>query len=549
MDFESLKNQVSNLTLYDLKAGVRKVQNAVMNLTEMEAKVREATNGDPWGASASLMQEIAQGTHNYQQLNEIMPMIYKRFTDKTAEEWRQIYKALQLLEFLCKNGSERVIDDARSHLSLLRMLRQFHYIDQNGKDQGVNVRNRSAELVKLLSDVDTIRSERKKARANRNKYGGVEGGMGMGGGFSSGSRYGGFGSETGGFGGYQGEVYGDGGGFGGRETDFSGTQRRGDQFEEYDEADDFETSRPTRSTASRTTAPTTTARRDPPKPKEPEQDLFDFGDDQSATMQSSGKAPAAQSGGLDDFGGLQSSTANDDDDFDDFQSATSPAATQPVANPLAGIAPPPTTSTTTSATQFAAPKPVAPGQAAGLNNIFTTTSPAPSTTSSIMSPTTSTFSPPPAQKPVQPLQPTGFKPSGPNYFTSVPVSINSQSAATSNASTPLGGVTPSYTSSTSAASLGKPTSKPAAGKGGDAFGDLWSTASTKAGVKGTTGPQKGPDLASMAKAKSQAGIWGAASAASSTTPRPGGMASSTNTASGPAKPSTPLGNGLDDLLG
>ena len=50
-----------------------------------------------------------------------MPMIYKRFTEKSAEEWRQIYKALQLMEFLVKNGSERVIDDARSHLSLLKM--------------------------------------------------------------------------------------------------------------------------------------------------------------------------------------------------------------------------------------------------------------------------------------------------------------------------------------------------------------------------------------------------------------------------------------------
>jgi hypothetical protein len=38
------------------------------------------------------MQEIANGTHSYQLLNEIMPLIYKRFTDKTAEEWRQIYK-------------------------------------------------------------------------------------------------------------------------------------------------------------------------------------------------------------------------------------------------------------------------------------------------------------------------------------------------------------------------------------------------------------------------------------------------------------------------
>lgn len=30
MDFSSLKEQVSNLTLYDLKAGVRKVQNGML---------------------------------------------------------------------------------------------------------------------------------------------------------------------------------------------------------------------------------------------------------------------------------------------------------------------------------------------------------------------------------------------------------------------------------------------------------------------------------------------------------------------------------------
>lgn len=30
MDFDSLKAQVSNLTLYDLKAGVRKVQNGTL---------------------------------------------------------------------------------------------------------------------------------------------------------------------------------------------------------------------------------------------------------------------------------------------------------------------------------------------------------------------------------------------------------------------------------------------------------------------------------------------------------------------------------------
>lgn len=49
-------------------------------------------------------------------------------------------QALQLLEYLVKHGSERVVDDARSHISTLKMLRNFHYIDEKGKDEGVNGR-------------------------------------------------------------------------------------------------------------------------------------------------------------------------------------------------------------------------------------------------------------------------------------------------------------------------------------------------------------------------------------------------------------------------
>lgn len=132
-----------------------------------------------------------------------MPVIYKRFTEKEARDWRQIYKALQLLEYLVKHGSERVVDDARSHLSMIKMLRNFHYVDEKGKDQGINVRNRSKELAELLSDLDRVRQERKKAKINKNKYGGVgNDGMSHGGGggmsftTASGSRYGGFGSDS-----------------------------------------------------------------------------------------------------------------------------------------------------------------------------------------------------------------------------------------------------------------------------------------------------------------------------------------------------------------
>lgn len=35
---------------------------------------------------------LSSADSNSQLLNEIMPMIYKRFTEKASEEWRQIYK-------------------------------------------------------------------------------------------------------------------------------------------------------------------------------------------------------------------------------------------------------------------------------------------------------------------------------------------------------------------------------------------------------------------------------------------------------------------------
>ncbi|KAJ0122558.1 golgi to endosome transport protein [Diaporthe amygdali] len=544
MDLNSLKDTVSNLTLYDIKAGVRKVQNAVMNYTEMESKVREATNNEPWGASSSVMQEIANGTFNYQTLNEIMPMIYRRFTEKAAEEWRQIYKALQLLEYLIKHGSERVIDDARSHLTLLKMLRQFHFIDQNGKDQGINVRNRAKELTDLLGDVDRIRSERKKARANKAKYTGVEGGAGLGGGFSSGSssRYGGFGSESGGygggnsanFGGYSGGVYGDGGGFGGESSDFRDTSRRtggGDQFEEYDEFDGHDNPEPARrKTTERAGTKKTTpapAPAEPPKKKEPEVDLFSFDD---PAPSSSSAAPAAPSNGS----GLASlsttsapaAAANDDDDFDDFQSATPAGQTSVPQSSAFGN---PLMTSNASGATFAAPAPVsAPANLTDMMGFSSMTPPPASSTTTTPAANYSSFSTPLASSTTmspaanKPLG-GGYQPSGPNYFTSVQ-SATPQAASTPTSAGGMAALRPTGTGSSAA-------KKPA---GGDAFGALWANASGTGSKKQSTAG--GPALGQLAKEKSSAGIWGAPATQS----KPAGS----------SQPSANTGSsGLDDLLG
>lgn len=183
-----------------------------------------------------------------------------------------------------KHGSERVVDDARSHLSTIKILRNFHYIDEAGKDQGINVRNRAKEISELLSDIEHIRQERRKARANRTKY--------QGGGnsdFVPGSgtgRYGGFGSDSfyggGGFNGAFGSATGSGGGRG-------STAR--ESFDAYDAGDDED-----QVGSSRHTAPSRGASEAPPTSKKAEKvaDLFSFDDDEPAQTGASQDA-------LDDF--------------------------------------------------------------------------------------------------------------------------------------------------------------------------------------------------------------------------------------------------------
>ena len=49
---------------------VDKATNLVMNYTETESKVRDATNDDPWGPSGQQMGEIASFTFTYEQVSQ-----------------------------------------------------------------------------------------------------------------------------------------------------------------------------------------------------------------------------------------------------------------------------------------------------------------------------------------------------------------------------------------------------------------------------------------------------------------------------------------------
>eukprot|EP00117_Sycon_ciliatum_P006396 scpid38346/ scgid2234/ Clathrin interactor 1; Clathrin-interacting protein localized in the trans-Golgi region; Enthoprotin; Epsin-4; Epsin-related protein len=149
-----------------------KVTNVVMSYTEVEAKVREATNEDPWGPHGTIMSEIAAYTYTYEQFPEAMSMLWKRMLDKSPN-WRRTYKSLLLLTYLVRNGSEKVVTSAREHLYDLRALENYKFVDEVGKDQGVNIRNKVKDLVALVQDSARLRDERRAAKKTRDKYVGV----------------------------------------------------------------------------------------------------------------------------------------------------------------------------------------------------------------------------------------------------------------------------------------------------------------------------------------------------------------------------------------
>lgn len=144
------------------------MKNIVHNYSEAEIKVREATSNDPWGPSSSLMSEIADLTYNVVAFSEIMSMIWKRLNDH-GKNWRHVYKAMTLMEYLIKTGSERVAQQCKENIYAIQTLKDFQYVDRDGKDQGVNVREKAKQLVSLLKDDERLKEERAHALKTKEK--------------------------------------------------------------------------------------------------------------------------------------------------------------------------------------------------------------------------------------------------------------------------------------------------------------------------------------------------------------------------------------------
>ncbi|XP_076864174.1 uncharacterized protein epn1b isoform X2 [Brachyhypopomus gauderio] len=145
----------------------RTLKNLVQNFSEAEVKVREATSNDPWGPSSSQMADISDLTYNVVACGEIMSMLWKRLNDD--KNWRHVYKSLTLLEYLLKTGSDRIPKQSQENIHIIKPLLEYRFTDKDGKDQGVNVREKAKIVMVLIQDEEKRKEEREFAMKTKDK--------------------------------------------------------------------------------------------------------------------------------------------------------------------------------------------------------------------------------------------------------------------------------------------------------------------------------------------------------------------------------------------
>ncbi|XP_037417887.1 clathrin interactor EPSIN 1-like [Triticum dicoccoides] len=177
----------------------REVNLKVLKVPEIEQKVLDATNDEPWGPHGSDMADIARATKNIGECQIIMKVLWQRLGNTDAN-WRHLYKALAVAEYLLANGTERAAEEIIDNSSQIAKLTTFEFVEPGGKDVGLNVRKKAEAVLVIVDDREKLQQAREKAASTRDKYLGVSS-TGMSsykssaasfgsGSYSSGSRYG-----------------------------------------------------------------------------------------------------------------------------------------------------------------------------------------------------------------------------------------------------------------------------------------------------------------------------------------------------------------------
>ncbi|KAL5220091.1 hypothetical protein ABZP36_024804 [Zizania latifolia] len=137
---------------------------ALGDVTPAELLVQEATNNETGIPDARTLACIADAAFDMDDCWRIAAVLRRRMARAGDwKEWRPVYKALVVLEFLLTHGPDELPRDFLPDIADLRDLRGFTHVDDRGFDWGACMQRRCDIVLTLLTDAERLRDARRRA--------------------------------------------------------------------------------------------------------------------------------------------------------------------------------------------------------------------------------------------------------------------------------------------------------------------------------------------------------------------------------------------------
>eukprot|EP00730_Choanoeca_flexa_P017726 TRINITY_DN8569_c0_g2_i1.p1 TRINITY_DN8569_c0_g2~~TRINITY_DN8569_c0_g2_i1.p1 ORF type:complete len:423 (+),score=47.01 TRINITY_DN8569_c0_g2_i1:61-1329(+) len=132
----------------------RSIKNSIKKYNAWEKDIREATSSEAAPASSQLTGACCAWARDPEKIGDIMRIIWKRL-DHGGRLWRHPFKCLILLEAMLQRQNLIIAQALRGNLYAIQSLLDFKYVDKDGVDVGINVREKARAVVNLLATYNT----------------------------------------------------------------------------------------------------------------------------------------------------------------------------------------------------------------------------------------------------------------------------------------------------------------------------------------------------------------------------------------------------------
>lgn len=157
--------QLGKLSASLISDSLRIARLAFVHVSAAEMMTEDATNAEEWGPTTKSMAAISNASKNFDDYERVVQVLRARLALNLTKSWRQIFKALTVMEYLLTHGPVQFVTDFRTDKQRVEELTRFVFIDENLVDRSSALQSKAKQVHLLLVDERFFTLERRRAQA------------------------------------------------------------------------------------------------------------------------------------------------------------------------------------------------------------------------------------------------------------------------------------------------------------------------------------------------------------------------------------------------